>query len=176
MSETEIRYLVEIGGTRHEVALGADGSVAVGGRSREASLVDAGPGGCRSLLLDDLSLRFVAQREGRGRWAVTVAGRTVDIQVREAREARIRTRTAGMANRVGVAPLRAPMPGLVVRVAVREGEVVEPGATILIVEAMKMENELRAAAPARVERILVGPGDAVEKGRLLVEFKEPEES
>ena len=176
MSAAEVRYLVEIGGARHEVALGADGSVVFGGRPREASLVEAGPGGCRSLLLDDRSVRLVARREGRGRWAVAVTGRTVDIEVREAREARIRTRTDGMASRARVPPLRAPMPGLVVRVAAREGDVVQAGATILIVEAMKMENELRAAAPARVARILVEPGDAVEKGQPLAEFEEPEAS
>ena len=44
------------------------------------------------------------------------------------------------------------------------GEVVEPGATLVIVEAMKMENELRAPVEARVERVLVAPGEAVEKG------------
>ena len=66
------------------------------------------------------------------------------------------------------------MPGLVVRVAAREGDVVQPGTTILIVEAMKMENELRAAAAARVARILVSPGDAVEKAQVLAEFAEVE--
>ena len=64
------------------------------------------------------------------------------------------------------------MPGLVVQVAVEEGEVVQAGATVVIVEAMKMENELRAPASARVARILVGPGDAVHKAQILVEFSD----
>ena len=72
------------------------------------------------------------------------------------------------------ASLKAPMPGLVVRVAVEEGDAVEQGDTVLIVEAMKMENELRAAGAATVARVLAAPGDAVEKGQILAEFGEPE--
>ena len=68
-------------------------------------------------------------------------------------------------------PLAAPMPGLVVQVAVQEGDDVAAGDTVLIVEAMKMENELRAAATARVTRVRVAPGEAVEKGQLLTEFE-----
>ncbi|MYI05880.1 MAG: hypothetical protein F4059_00795 [Gemmatimonadetes bacterium] len=64
------------------------------------------------------------------------------------------------------------MPGLVVGTAVQPGDLVEPGAAILIVEAMKMENELRATGVAKVARVLVSPGDAVEKGQVLVEFEE----
>ena len=82
---------------------------------------------------------------------------------------------SGMAEgAAGTPALKAPMPGMVVQVAVQEGEAVERGATVLIVEAMKMENELRAAATATVKRILVAPGEAVEKGQTLVEFGEAE--
>ena len=75
----------------------------------------------------------------------------------------------------GPLPLRAPMPGLVIRIDVAEGDTVSPGDGLLIVEAMKMENELRAMAPARVRRVHVSAGDAVEKNQLLVEFDAGEE-
>ncbi|MCE2397612.1 MAG: biotin/lipoyl-binding protein [Gemmatimonadetes bacterium] len=68
------------------------------------------------------------------------------------------------------------MPGLVVRIEVKEGDEVEEGEALLIVEAMKMENELRATAAARVARVPVRPGQAVEKGQLLVEFEEAQEA
>ena len=174
MSAEGVRYVVEVEGTRHEVAIGVDGSVGIGGRRRAASLVDAGRGGGRSLLLDGVSVPLVARSTVRGRWEIAVDGRTVVVQVLEVREAEIRERAARTVDGAGIAPLKAPMPGLVVRVAVPEGEVVQPGTAILIVEAMKMENELRAAAAARVARILVSPGDAVEKGQVLAEFEEVE--
>ena len=68
----------------------------------------------------------------------------------------------------GPAPVRAPMPGLIVRVNVKVGDVVEAGQGVVVMEAMKMENELRAIAPGRVKSIEVGPGATVEKGSLLV--------
>ena len=69
----------------------------------------------------------------------------------------------------GPAPLVAPMPGLVVRVNVAPGDAVQPGQPLVVMEAMKMENELRASAPGRVRRVLATPGTAVEKGAVLVE-------
>jgi pyruvate carboxylase subunit B len=65
------------------------------------------------------------------------------------------------------------MPGLVVRVLVQPGQRVGPGQGLVVLEAMKMENELRATAPATVGSILVDPGQAVEKGQVLVEFDHP---
>ncbi len=171
-----VRYVVEVDGTRREVVIGADGSVGIGGRRRAASLVKAGRDGGCSLLLDGVSVRLLARSAGRGMWEIAVDGRAVDVQVLEAREAEIRERAAKAGAAAGIEPLRAPMPGLVVRVAAREGEVVQPGTAILIVEAMKMENELRAAAAARVARILVAPGDAVDKGQVLAEFEAVEGS
>ena len=64
------------------------------------------------------------------------------------------------------------MPGMVVQVAVAEGDVVDAGDRIAVVEAMKMENELRATAASRVAKVRVSPGQAVEKDQVLVEFGE----
>jgi biotin carboxyl carrier protein len=66
------------------------------------------------------------------------------------------------------------MPGLVVKVEVEEGDLVEAGTGLLIVEAMKMENELSAEVPARVGVIHVSAGQAVEKGQLLMDMLPPD--
>jgi pyruvate carboxylase subunit B len=63
------------------------------------------------------------------------------------------------------------MPGLVTRVLVGAGEEVKAGAAVIVMEAMKMENELRAKAAGRVKSVPVQPGTAVEKGALLVEWE-----
>ena len=65
------------------------------------------------------------------------------------------------------------MPGLVVRVQVEAGQDVAPGTPVIVLEAMKMENQLKAAAPARVSAVKVQPGQAVEKGQVLLEFADP---
>ena len=60
------------------------------------------------------------------------------------------------------------MPGLIVRVTVAPGDAVEAGQGVVVMEAMKMENELRAVSAGRVKSVEVSPGAAVEKGTLLV--------
>lgn len=69
------------------------------------------------------------------------------------------------------ANVRAPMPGRIVKVLVEVGAALEPGDGVVVIEAMKMENELFAPAAGVVSRVLVGPGDAVERDALLVEIE-----
>jgi pyruvate carboxylase subunit B len=85
----------------------------------------------------------------------------------------IRDLTAASAVASGPAPLVAPMPGLVVRVNVVVGDLVVAGQGLVVVEAMKMENELRAAAPGVVVALRAVAGTAVEKGAVLVELGPP---
>jgi len=68
------------------------------------------------------------------------------------------------------------MPGLVIKVEVQEGDAVVGGQGLVIVEAMKMENELKAEGEGRVARVLVAPGQTVEKDQVLVEFESPEDA
>jgi pyruvate carboxylase subunit B len=63
------------------------------------------------------------------------------------------------------------MPGLVLRVQVAAGQTVRPGQGVVIVEAMKMENELKSDGGGIVSRVHVEPGQAVEKGAVLIEFE-----
>jgi pyruvate carboxylase subunit B len=64
------------------------------------------------------------------------------------------------------------MPGLIVRIEIAAGDTVKLGQGIVIIEAMKMENELKAATVGVVSRIHVQPGQAVDKGAVLVEFEQ----
>ncbi len=69
-----------------------------------------------------------------------------------------------------VKDLKAPMPGLILSVAVAEGQEVKKGDPLLILEAMKMENVIKAPADATVKAIRVRTGDSVEKNQVLVLF------
>ena len=79
--------------------------------------------------------------------------------------------TGAGAGALGPAPIRAPMPGLVVKVEVAVGDAVEEGQGMAIVEAMKMENELRAEGAGVVSSIHVAPGDTVAKDEVLIELE-----
>jgi acetyl/propionyl-CoA carboxylase alpha subunit len=92
------------------------------------------------------------------------------MRVEESRLAEVR-RISGLAPRVHTASdLKAPMPGLITRILVAEGDTVAPGTPMLVMEAMKMENELRAPGAGKVKSIKVRSGEAVEVGTVLVTF------
>jgi len=69
-----------------------------------------------------------------------------------------------------VKEIKAPMPGLVIDISVKEGQDVKEGERILILEAMKMENSIMIHADATIKKISVSPGQAVDKGQVLVEL------
>jgi len=165
-----MRYFVEIGDRTLEVELEA-GAVRVDGRDVEVDLRSVDGNHAHSLLLDGSSRRVLAEHTGDGRWRLHLRGQRIDADVVDERTRSIREMTAAVAGPVGPRPLRAPMPGLVVRLEVEAGDVVEVGQGLAIVEAMKMENELRADAPGRVKEVHVAPGDAVDKEQILIDFE-----
>jgi biotin carboxyl carrier protein len=73
-------------------------------------------------------------------------------------------------HRAGSQTLSAPMPGQVLELRVAEGDEVEAGQVLLVLEAMKMENAVVAPGPARVERVLVKTGEQVQRGQSLLEL------
>jgi len=100
-----------------------------------------------------------------------IDGYNYDVEALDERTRTIRDLTAEAAGPTGPKPLVAPMPGLIVRVLVSAGDEVQAGQGLIVMEAMKMENELRSNGAGRVKRIVVTPGAAVEKGATLVELE-----
>lgn len=70
----------------------------------------------------------------------------------------------------GDSGLTSGMPGKIIKVMVKEGDIVDEGTPLLIMEAMKMENEMKASSSGKVKKILVGEGDNVEAGATLIQF------
>jgi biotin carboxyl carrier protein len=66
--------------------------------------------------------------------------------------------------------IKAPMPGLIIDLRVKIGDAVAAGDTLVILEAMKMENSIKSPGAATVKNVKVGKGDSVEKGQVLIEF------
>jgi pyruvate carboxylase subunit B len=120
------------------------------------------------LLLGKDSWTVAYQHLEGGRWALGAAGERLEVEVQDDRSKQIEALTGQGRKTSTGGVVKAPMPGLVVRVEVSAGSVVEAGAGLVVVEAMKMENELRASHRGVVERIHVQAGDRVEKGAPLV--------
>ncbi len=165
-----MKYVVEVQGTRHELEVTADG-VLIDGELVSASLTDVPGSGVRQVRIGDAVHRVIVRRGGaRGQYTLLMDGQRHVVDALDARTRTIRDRAAASAGPVGPAPLVAPMPGMIVRVAVAVGDVVAAGQTLIAMEAMKMENELRAAGPGTVTAVRVAPGSAVQKGAVLVEL------
>lgn len=173
-----MRYIVSVGGggggERTAIDLDA-GEATIDGRSIPVSLGDVD--GTPVLLVrigDRVHRVVVRERAGRGRYTLWLDGFNYEIEALDERTRTIRDLTAAQSGPVGPAPLVAPMPGLIVRVNVEPGDVVSAGQGLVVMEAMKMENELRAAGGGRVRAVHARSGEAVDKGALLVEL-EPDE-
>ena len=72
-----------------------------------------------------------------------------------------------------VANIKAPMPGLVLNILVEDGQEIKKGDALIVLEAMKMENEMRASRDVKIKEILVKQGDSVETGAVMIKFEEP---
>ena len=164
-----MKYLVSVEGRERVVEIDADG-ISIDGRRVEVDVARVGDTAALAVLVDGRSTSATAHRASAGAWRFHVDGRDLAVEVVDERTARIRELSAAAGGASVAGSLKAPMPGLVVKVEVSEGEEVEKGRGLIIVEAMKMENELKAATSGKVERILVAAGDAVEKDQVLIEF------
>ena len=167
-----MKYIVELNGRRHEVLVG-EGSVAYEGDSTmSAELSDIAGSPVRMVRIGDEVFRVVAEkREGPGRYSLWVDGYRFEAEALDERRRALRDLTGAAKGPTGPAPITAPMPGLIVRVNVVPGDTVEAGQGVVVMEAMKMENELRATAAGKVRSVDVAPGTAVEKGALLVSLE-----
>lgn len=164
-----MKYFVTIGG--REIVVEVDGhQVSADGQLMHAHLSRVPGTPLRHLLLDSRSFTLALEGGQRGEWQVGLAGARYTATVVDERTRHIQSLTAGAVAQPGPAVLKAPMPGLVVRVLVAPGAQVAPGQGLVVLEAMKMENELLAPAGGTVRAVPVTPGQAVEKGQVLVEF------
>lgn len=140
----------------------------------ETFTVDAAPDGSWSVRPEGGTTQqrvWLDRGPGRPTYAAT-GGDTAPVLVQTAAEAALAAaleEASGGAG--GGGSVKAPMPGRIVKALVAEGDEVEAGQPVIIVEAMKMENEVLAAGPGTIRRILVSAGDTVDAGAVLIEIE-----
>jgi biotin carboxyl carrier protein len=162
-----MRWWIERDGRRIDVsARRLDGAweVTVDGTAHVVEMVPVHTGLDALFWTDRRNFAVASQRVARDHWRVSLAQLQFDVQLRGPLE-RV---GGGAAVHAGPHEVRAPIPGRVVSVAVREGDEVKAGQALVVLEAMKMENQICAEGPGRVERVAVEPGATVENGQLLI--------
>ena len=120
-----------------------------------------------SLLANHHSYEALVYESEEG-WQVLLHGSQYVLLVEDERERRLRASMGGGPAENVDYHLRAPMPGLIVTVPVAEGQVVEKGDVLVVLESMKMQNQLKSPRPGKISRVQVKPGDSVEQRDTLL--------
>ncbi len=168
-----MKYVVHIMGEDVELDIchGPDGTtVTLGDRALSADLARVGSSPVYSLTLDGRSYEFSAHRRN-GVHEIVLNGEPYSARVMDERAMMIAAASGPTGDEEGGETVAAPMPGVVIGVAVEVGAQVEPGQGILTLEAMKMENELKSERGGVVKAIHVAIGQGVAQGEALIELE-----
>jgi biotin carboxyl carrier protein len=163
-----VTYVASVGGESFHIRMDEPEALVVNDEHHSASLESAGGPSLYSLIVDNSSYEVhVEEREGNYR--VLLLGQVYDVHVEHEGTRRVaRARREHRAAEGEDIIIRSPIPGLIFDVLAMKGQEVKKGDILVIVEAMKMENEIRAPRDATVKATFVAPGDAVDKGTPLV--------
>ncbi|MBA2686705.1 MAG: hypothetical protein H0U64_01265 [Gemmatimonadaceae bacterium] len=168
-----MKYFVCIGKEELVVDIAGD-CVHIGDESTNAHVEDVSGTPVHMVTIGTEVHRVLVKRDrerGKGCYALWVGGYRFDVEALDERSKIIRELSGDKEKASGPAPVNAPMPGLIIRINVQVGDEVQAGQGVVVMEAMKMENELRSSSAGRVKAILAQPGTAVVKGARLVELE-----
>jgi biotin carboxyl carrier protein len=167
-----MKYITTINNQEYVIEIDHDHEIVVNGERFQIDFQLLPEGGVLSLLLNNRSLEAVVEERNEA-WEVLIQGELYTVQVQDERAYRLAKARGSGGTVTGEAVIKSPMPGVIIAVSVSEGERVKKGDKVVILESMKMENELRAPRDGVVSRVHVRPGTSVEKGQPLVVIGDP---
>ena len=166
-----MKYVTIINNEQYEIEIDNDGGILLNGEPRDVDFLNLG-GSLYSVITQNQSLEAVIEDED-NIIEVMMAGRLYETQVLDERALLMAQRRGGLGASSG--EVHSPMPGLIVKVTVTPDQEVHQGQTVVILESMKMQNELKAPADGKVISIHVEAGQTVDKNTLLIEIEPTEE-
>ena len=162
-----MKYITTVGGKEFLVEVTDERHMIVNGKTYEVDFETVSGQPVYSLIVDGRSHEAYV-RETDDDWQVLLRGRLYPVKVEDEREKRLRAAAGGGVAETGEYHLKAPMPGLVVAIPVAEGQEVKKGQVLLILESMKMQNELKSPRDGTVNRIKIKAGESVEQKQALL--------
>lgn len=161
-----MKYFATIDGNEYEVVIEKD-EVFVDGELVDISFEKSGGTELYSVLYNGSSHELIIEPD-RSVYSVTMGAEQFDVQIEDERTRRLNAGRKEADLPQGEFGIVAPIPGLVVKVLVAEGDEVEAQQALVILEAMKMENEIRAPRAGVIKKVEVGPTDRVDQNMTLV--------
>ena len=162
-----MKYITTVEDKQYMVEIIDDKHVSVNGKVYNIDFEAVSGQPVYSLIVDGRSHEGYV-RESDDEWQVLLRGRLYPAKVEDEREKRLRAAAGGGVAETGEFNLKAPMPGLVVAIPVSEGQDIKKGDVLLILESMKMQNELKSPRDGKVSRIKVKAGESVEQKQALL--------
>ncbi len=162
-----MKYIASVHDRTFTIEIHDDNTITVDGRTYPVDFLNPN-GEVYSLLIGGQSYEAYLQPGEGDIWQVLLRGMLYEVRVEDEREKRLRASAGGGTVSVGEFSLKAPMPGLVVAVPVTEGQTVKKGDKLVILESMKMQNELKSPRAGTVTRINVSAGQSVEQNQVMV--------
>lgn len=165
-----MKYITTVDGKEYLIEVVDEKHIRVGDRLLAVDFESVNGQPVFSVILDGKSYESFISESDEG-WQVLMRGRQYQITVEDEREKRLRAAAGGSVAEGGEFNLKAPMPGLVVAIPVSEGQEIKKGQVLIILESMKMQNELKSPKDGIVERIRVKTGESVEQKQALLSVK-----
>lgn len=162
-----MKYVATIGEQSYEIDINAAGQITVDGVAQELDFQSIADQPVYSMLLNGESFEASVYSSERA-LEVLLRGHHFKVVVEDERQKRLREASGGGQLEEGEFNLVAPMPGLVIAVPVEIGQQVAKGDNLVILESMKMQNELKAPRGGTVGRVRVKPGDSVDQNQVMV--------
>ncbi len=168
-----MKYFATIDDQTYEIDIDHHGRVTLDGVELAADLRLVEGKQLYSLLLDNASFDVIydPDAEGRGLYDLLVSGMRYPVKVQDERSRRLALADRSLRAPTGELHIKAPIPGLIVKVPVEPGQELAEGDTLVILEAMKMENELHAPRAGVVHEVRAGPCDQVALGQVLLTLR-----
>lgn len=161
-----MKYFATIGENEYEIVIEKD-EVFINGEPVDISFEKSGGTELYSVLFDGASHELIIEPD-RSTYSVTMGAEQFDVHVEDERTRRLNAGRREMELPQGEFAIAAPIPGLVVQVLVAEGDEVEAQQALVILEAMKMENEIRAPRAGIIKKVEVEAAQRVEQNMALV--------
>jgi biotin carboxyl carrier protein len=162
-----MKYITTVDGQEYNLEILDDQRLLINGVEYEVDFESLSGQPVYSLLINGKSFEGLVY-SSENEWEVLLHGALYNIQVEDERERRLRVAAGSAAAEQSEFHLKAPMPGLVISVSVSEGQEVEKGEVLVILESMKMQNELKSPRPGRITRVRVTSGDSVDHKDTLL--------